>query len=178
MGKRPHSAGTCSEARRPIPPAERRQPDRASAAANASGYAGLELRSVSLKERTLLARTSVFVDGWTLEAAETVCAGDGIDQPDVLNLLGSLSTKSLLIADVRTSETRYRLLETVQQYAWDRLIESGSAADARRRHRDCYLALAERRAPEHPTKGYKWMVRPEWLDLLEREHGNLRAALQ
>jgi len=120
----------------------------------------------------------VFVDGWTLEAAETVCAGDGIDQPDVLNLLGSLSTKSLLIADVRTSETRYRLLETVQQYAWDRLIESGSAADARRRHRDCYLALAERRAPEHPTKGYKWMVRPEWLDLLEREHGNLRAALQ
>jgi predicted ATPase/class 3 adenylate cyclase len=77
-------------------------------------------------ERVMLQRSSVFVGGWTLEAAEAVCAGDGLDHDEVLDVLAQLVNKSLVVADrEQGQETRYRLLETIRQYALERLVESG-----------------------------------------------------
>jgi len=133
---------------------------------------------LSEPERILLRRLSVFAGGWTLEAAEAVCSTDLIQPADVLDLLGRLVDKSLVLADAQGGEARYRLLETVRQYARDRLVESGDAAEARRRHRDWYLALVERGVnQERADRGYLGIA-VEWLDRLEREHDNLRAALE
>ena len=128
---------------------------------------------LSDEERTLLRRLGVFVGGLTLEAAEGVCTGDGIDAAGVLDLLSRLVDKSLLVVDdASDGAVRYRLLETVRQYALDRLGESGETERIRDRHRDFFLQLAERaelelRGPEQKT----------WLDRLEIEHDNLRASL-
>jgi non-specific serine/threonine protein kinase len=86
---------------------------------------------------------AVFAGGWTLEAAEAVCAGNGIEDWEVLDLLTSLVDKSLVVADEHDGQARYRLHETMRQYAHDRLHESGDAAGARGLHRDWCLALAE-----------------------------------
>ena len=98
----------------------------------------------------LLQRLAVFAGGWTLEAAEAVCAGDGLDQYDVLDVLTQLVNKSLVVAEREQSqETRYRLLETIRQYALERLAASGEADAVRRRHATYYLALAEAAQPWH-----------------------------
>ena len=91
-------------------------------------------------ERQLLSRLSVFPSGWTLEAAENVCGGDGIDAADMLDLLSRLVSKSLvcLESDV-AGERRYRLLETVRQYAHERLIESGGVDRLRDRHLEFFF---------------------------------------
>jgi non-specific serine/threonine protein kinase len=123
-------------------------------------------------ERTLLNRLSAFAGGWTLEAAETVCAGD-TGAPAVLDALTSLVGKSLVNVEMPGSAARYRLLETIRQYARDRLHETGETEAVRRRHRDFYLALAEAAGPN--LRGPDELV---WLDRLELEHDNLRAALQ
>jgi predicted ATPase/class 3 adenylate cyclase len=127
---------------------------------------------LSEAERVLLCRLSAFAGGWTLEAAEAVCAGGGVEASDILDLLTQLVHKSLVVATTQSGEARYRLLETVRQYAQDRLLEWGEAADVRTRHRAWYLDLAERadarmRGPEETM----------WLNRLEVEHDNLRAAL-
>jgi tetratricopeptide (TPR) repeat protein len=106
-----------------------------------------------------------------LEAAEAI--GAGIEAWDVLDLLTSLVEKSLVLYEERSQEPGYRLLETVRQYAWARLEERGEAASARARHRDWFLALAERAEPE--LRRSDQLV---WLDRLEVEHDNLRAALE
>jgi non-specific serine/threonine protein kinase len=85
-------------------------------------------------ERRVLQRLSVFAGGWTAEAAEQVCAGEGIRAEDVLELLTSLIDKSLVTTGEQRSTTRYRLLETVRHYAGDRLAESGHAQATSRRH--------------------------------------------
>ncbi len=123
-------------------------------------------------ERSLLRRLSVFAGGWTLEAAEAVCMGEGVETWEVLDLLTSLVEKSLVLYEEQAGEGRYRLLETVRQYARDRLLEAGEAEVVRQRHRDWFLALAERAEPEL-SRGSQ----TEWLEWLEREHDNLRAAL-
>ena len=124
-------------------------------------------------ERTVLARLAVFAGGWRLEAAELVCSGDGVAKDDVLDLLSGLVNKSLVVAEedlvAGESQTHYRLLETVRQYAHAQL---GDDAPVRERHRDHYLALAERAAPE--LEGARQEI---WLHCLEQEHDNLRAAL-
>jgi len=125
------------------------------------------------QERTVLRRLSVFAGGWTLEAAEAVCAGGGVEASDILDLLTQLVNKSLVVADTQSGEARYRLLETVRQYGWNRLEESNETAAMRRRHRDLYLRLAESAEPK--------LLGPEqvvWLERLETEHDNLRAALE
>ncbi|HWZ71976.1 MAG TPA: winged helix-turn-helix domain-containing protein, partial [Casimicrobiaceae bacterium] len=94
-------------------------------------------------EKLFLRRLSVFAGGWTLAAAKEVCAGEGIEHRDVLDLLTSLADKSLVVPEQEDAQTRYRLLETVRQYARDRLEDSGGSAAVRLRHRDYYLALAE-----------------------------------
>jgi tetratricopeptide (TPR) repeat protein len=91
----------------------------------------------------------------------------------VLDLLTSLVDKSLVVVDESQGATRYRFLETVRQYAAERLAESGVGDTIRERHRDHFLALAEQAEPL--MKGPK---QAEWLERLETEHDNLRAALR
>lgn len=129
-------------------------------------------------ERALLRRLSVFVGGWTLEAAETVTTdhttGPGaVQADDVLELLGELVEKSLVVVDGSKHETRYRLLETVRQYAAGKLDEAGEAEATRRRHRDYYAQVAEQAGPERT--GREQNAR---LARLHTEDANLRAALE
>src|SRR5262249_31999218 len=127
---------------------------------------------LSDEERALLLRLSAFAGGWTLEAAEAVCIGKGVEEREVLDLLTRLVQKSLVIYEEREGGGRYRLLETVRQDARERLLESGEAEAVRERHRDWFLALAQRAEPE------LWRgSQTEWLERLERENDNLRAAL-
>lgn len=122
-------------------------------------------------ERELFNRLSVFVGGWTLEAAEAVGADEAVGAADVLELLSRLVDKSLLVADPEGA-TRYRMLEPVRQYARDRLEESGEAETMRRHHAAWCLALGEQAEP-----GLRGPEQVAWLERLEVEHDNLRAAL-
>jgi predicted ATPase/class 3 adenylate cyclase len=124
-------------------------------------------------EKILLQRLSVFAGGWTLEAAELVCAGDGVQDGDVLDLLTSLCDKSLVLVEQNDGNYRYRLLETVRQYARERLLESGGCDALQEQHRDYFLALAEEAEPQ--LLGAEQAV---WLGRLEEEHDNLRTALE
>ena len=127
---------------------------------------------LSEPERILLRRLSVFAGGWTLEAAEAVCSdGAEILAPDIVDVLGALIDKSLVIYDAEGD--RYRLLETVRQYARDRLFESGAADRIRTRHRDHYVLLAgaAQAAPMHAPPA-------DVIERLDREDDNLRLALE
>src|SRR5258706_8011090 len=124
-------------------------------------------------EKLFLQRLSVFAGGWTLAAAEGVCAVGGIEHGDGLDLLTSLADKSLVGPEQEDAQTRYRLLETVRQYARDRLEDTGGCAAVRGRHRDYYLALAEEAHPK-----LRGAEQPQWLRRLEEEHENLRAGLE
>ena len=128
---------------------------------------------LSEAERALLRRLSVFAGGWSLEAAEAVCGGDGIEGSEILGLLTRLIEKSLVVADTHDGAARYSLLETVRQYAQEKLVEEGAADQLRRAHRDWYLAFAEQAARE--LRGPR---EDPWLERLETEHDNLRAALE
>ncbi len=128
---------------------------------------------LSEPERMLLRRLSVFTGGWTLEAAEAVSSGNGVETDKILDLLTSLVDKSLVLAETQRGEARHRLLETVRQYGRDRLGEAHEAAIVRRRHRDWYLRLAEEAEPN--LRGPEQLA---WLERLETEHDNFRAALE
>jgi len=93
-------------------------------------------------ERTLFRRLAVFLGGFDLDAAEAVTAGGDVERYQVLDLLTLLVDKSLVVPDDSGAKTRYRLLETVRQYALEKLGESGEADAVRTRHRDHYTALA------------------------------------
>ena len=123
-------------------------------------------------ERMLLRRLSVFAGGFTLEAAEQICAGDGIDASDILDVLTRLIDKSLVVFEEREERARYSLLESVRQYGRETLLETHDDAAVRERHRDHFLRLAEDAEPHF------WGAEEgEWLDRLEGEHDNLRAAI-
>ena len=130
-------------------------------------------------EQRLFARLAVFKGGWTLEAAERICAelstgkeqNDG--QPSILDWLANLVDKSIVVVVTQqVSEARYSLPEILQQYAWERLAAHGTADAIQRQHATYYLALAAAADTELQGAG---QVR--WLDRLEAEHDNLRAAL-
>jgi len=127
---------------------------------------------LSDSERLMLMRLSVFSGGWTLEAAEAVCAGRGIDAGDVLDLLARLVDKSLVIVDdTQLRDCRYRLLETIRQYAREQLLRADEDSEIADAHLDYYLALAREAEPK--------IVQPDqvaWLNRLDREHDNVRAA--
>ena len=123
-------------------------------------------------EKSLFRRLSVFAGGWTLEIAEQVCFGDGVEDADVLDLLTSLVDKSLASAEERNAQMRYRMLETVREYARDRLRDLGEEEHWRRRHLACFLALAEDAEPRLTGPDQR-----SWFDRLEAEHDNLRSAL-
>ena len=124
-------------------------------------------------ERALLRRLSVFNAGFTLEAAEVVCADGIVDSYSVLDLLGRLVDKSLVQADDPASESRYRLLETIRHYARDRLFESAESDQVRTRHLGWFLAYAERAEPELGAADG-----PLWMGRLDAEHDNLQSALE
>jgi non-specific serine/threonine protein kinase len=124
-------------------------------------------------EQVVLRRLSIFAGGWTLEAAEAVCSGEGVGQPEVINVLGQLVDKSLVVAEEEPREGRFRLLETVRQYAWGRLREAREETDLRKRHLTWCLELAEHAEPQLEGPSQR-----EWLERLEVEHDNLRAALE
>lgn len=128
---------------------------------------------LSEAERAVLRRLSVFAGGFTLEAAEHVCDGKDVEAADLLDLVSHLVDKSLVIADTEDGPPRYRMLETVRQYGRDRLRDAGEEPAARERHCDWFLHLAERAEPE--LHGHQ---QSDWLDRLDREHDNLRAALE
>ena len=123
-------------------------------------------------EQRLLARLAVFAGGCTLDAAETVCGGDGIDPDTVFELLASLVARSLVVTEEHGPETRYRLLETIRQYGEERLTETGETDLWQARHADYYMGVLSRiREPAHdPQAGVFWAVR------LSAEQDNLLAA--
>ena len=114
----------------------------------------------------------MFAGGFTLDAAEAVAAGDAIDVFDVLDGLGQLVDKSLVVADETDDGTRYRLLETIRQYALERLEEAGETDAVRRRHAQWVVAFVERAAD-----GWRGPAEFQWVDRLNIELENLRAAL-
>jgi non-specific serine/threonine protein kinase len=131
----------------------------------------------------LLQRLSVFAGGWTLDAAEAICAGDGITPEAVLDLLAGLVAKSLVLLEEGSAGARYRMLETVRQYGQERLAAGGGAAgrgrheatgeldEVRHQHASYFLALAMEAFP-HTFRSDQVM----WLERLEDELPNLRAA--
>ena len=128
---------------------------------------------LSERERRSFRRLAVFAGGFSLEAAEAVCAGEGIEQDEVLDRLTALVDRSLLIVDKQPGRApRYRLLEPIRQYSEEKLRSSGEEAIVHKRHRDWYLALAL--AADAKLRGPEQVV---WVDRLETEHDNLRAAL-
>jgi predicted ATPase len=111
-------------------------------------------------EQDVFAQLSVFAGDFGLVQAAQVCCGG--DEATAFDLVDRLASKSLAVADTAGSQTRYRMLETIRQYAAGRLAETGNAGPARRRHAEAFLALAERERD---------------LAVLAREHDNFRAAL-
>ena len=123
-------------------------------------------------ERRVLQRLSVFAGGCTLDAAEAVAADDDIDALDVLEHLATLVRRSLVVADQLGEQTRYRLLETIRQYAQDRLEESGETDAVGRRHATHYSSLAEEAGPH-----LRAADQLAWIARLAPEIDNLRVAL-
>jgi predicted ATPase/class 3 adenylate cyclase/DNA-binding CsgD family transcriptional regulator len=127
---------------------------------------------LSDEERVLLRRLAVFVGGWSLDAVEDVCTGDGMERRAVLDLLTALVDKSLVQVEQHERAARYRMLETVRQYAAGRLWESGEMPFLRDRHLGFFLAVAERAASELDVPRNL-----EWLDFLEPDAANFDAAI-
>lgn len=122
-------------------------------------------------ERSLFRRLAVFSGGFDLEAAENVCS-DSDTGETIVDALGSLVDKSLMVVDYSDGKPRYRLLETVWVYAEEKLVTSGEAAETRTRHRDWYLQWLDR----HPV--YDAMGDLQIVEDLEVEYGNLRRAIE
>ena len=123
-------------------------------------------------EKLLLQRLSVFAGGWTLAAAETVCAGEGLPDWEVFDVLTLLCDKSLVVVEQMEQSSRFRLLETVRQYAREKREQSADDASIRTRHSRYFLALAERAESKLNAAEQN-----ESLLRLEAEHENLLASL-
>jgi len=123
-------------------------------------------------ERILWARASVFAGGFDLDAAERVCAGEGLPTDAVLGAISGLIDKSVLERHEGSSSARYRMLETLREYGLDRLADSAELTETRRRHRDYYLRLAEQAdADSFGPRQVHWFAR------LEEDRANLWVAL-
>jgi len=129
-------------------------------------------RLLSEQERVLLRRLSVFAGGWTLEAAEQVCASDKLASDQILDLLLHLIDKSLVVAKTQEINPRYYMLETIRQYAQEKLAASGESSLARDRHLEYFCSLAEQARPH-----FRDAEQFTWLDRFETELDNVRDAL-
>jgi predicted ATPase/transcriptional regulator with XRE-family HTH domain len=127
---------------------------------------------LSESERLLFQRLSVFVGGWSLEAAETVCAAQNLSRSSIFDLLAQLTDKSLILAEPGESETRYRFLETVREFARERLAESGEMTAIQNQHLAYFAKWAEHAEAE--LRGSDQIL---WVNHCEAEHNNIRAAL-
>jgi predicted ATPase len=128
---------------------------------------------LSAQEQQLFCRLSVFAGGFTIEAAEAICWDEELAQRQVLDRLTGLVDKSMLVADTAGRvETRYRLLETMREYGREKLMASAEIDQARQRHLDYVVQFAE--AAEPMLRGAEQVA---WLNRVETEHDNLRAAL-
>lgn len=122
--------------------------------------------------RSALRRLSVFAGGWDLDAAEAVLADRSISKAQVAGLIADLVDRNLVERDVARERSRYRLLETIRQFAFDALVVSGEASSVTDRHRDWFVELAEKAEPF--LKGPRQL---EWLERLDSDHDNMRAAI-
>jgi predicted ATPase/transcriptional regulator with XRE-family HTH domain len=118
-------------------------------------------------EQRVLDSVSVFAGGWTLEAAQAVCAGE---KAELLLSFQQLVAKSLVVAENIGEQMRYRLLEPVRQFAREHLVASGAQETVCRRHADYFLSMAEKLAQVHNTRQER-----EWLDIMWPERANLHA---
>jgi predicted ATPase/transcriptional regulator with XRE-family HTH domain len=127
---------------------------------------------LSEPEHVLFHRLSVFVGGWSLEAAETICSSVDLPLSIIFDLLDQLSDKSLIIAEPGESETRYRFLETIREFAREKLVESGESQAIHNRHLAYFAQWAEK--AEAGMRGSDQIL---WANRCETEHNNVRAAL-
>jgi predicted ATPase/DNA-binding CsgD family transcriptional regulator len=128
---------------------------------------------LSPSERVFFNRLSVFAGGWTMEAAEAVCSGGGIATDDILDLVARLVEQSLVLADEEAGgERRYGLLETLRQYAREKLEASGEADSLAKRHRNWYVSFGQQ-----AEKNLSGPRQGDYFERLAREHDNLRVAL-
>jgi predicted ATPase/class 3 adenylate cyclase len=123
-------------------------------------------------EQLVFSRLAVFAGGFTLDAAEAVTAGDGVEANDVLTNLASLVAKSMVVTDDTAAGTRYRLLDTLREYAWERLAELDDLSRVHARHAEHYLVLVETAAAQ-----LRGPDDEEWCFRLDAEQDNLRVAL-
>ncbi|HSA99346.1 MAG TPA: hypothetical protein VLE49_01765, partial [Anaerolineales bacterium] len=131
---------------------------------------------LSEQEKTLFRRLAVFVGGWTLEAAEAVCASvewDGIPPHNVLDLLTRLVDKSLILTEESAGEIRYHRLETIRQYAREKFFEAGEVEAVRDRHLGFFVQFAE-----WVDEKLKSADQVPWQSRMSAEQDNLRAALE
>lgn len=128
---------------------------------------------LSDRERILFRRLSVFAGGWTLEAAEDICGGPGIEASDVLDLLTNLVDKSLVVPDEKADEPRYRMLETIRQYSRERLVDAKEVEQIADRHLAFFTRQAEWSEPR-----FLGPDQVRWYAKAEVELDNLRAALE
>jgi predicted ATPase/DNA-binding SARP family transcriptional activator len=124
------------------------------------------------ERRILMRRLSVFGGGFTLEAAESVCAGGDLETGDVLDLLAGLVDQSIVTMHEVEGTARYSLLETVRQYAWERQRETGETDAIQARHAAYFAALLAGAEPHFTTP-----ARRRWVELVYRELDNVRRAL-
>lgn len=124
-------------------------------------------------ERILFQCLGVFVGGWTLEAATAVYGERDIQDWDALDSLQSLVEKSLVLRDEHLGEVRFRFLETIREYAFERYMTNEEREEIKNRHLEYYLVIAEEAEPHLHAVG-----QAIWLDRLDREHENLKAALE
>jgi non-specific serine/threonine protein kinase len=128
---------------------------------------------LSETERTIFRRCGVFAGGWTLEAAEEVCAGGPIGSASVLDLLGQLVSKSLVQREEQGIAVRYRMLEPIRQFSAEQLAADVEADSVHERHLLWLVGMSERAETE------LWgPAQFEWLEQLELEHDNIRGALE
>jgi len=132
---------------------------------------GWSYELLSEDERQLFCRLSIFSGGWTLDAAEAVCSGEGIEQKEIFELLAHLVDKSLVI--VMAEGQRYGMLETIRQYAKDELKNAELEDWITQQHLKYFLNLAEN--ADEKIRGPEQLV---WLQLLENEHDNLTTAIE
>ena len=122
------------------------------------------------EEKAVFRRLAVFRGSFALEAAEAVCSGGDLSEWEIIELLTSLVEKSLVV--YQPEEDRYRLLETIRQYLLDRVEREGGEAALRGAHLDYFVLLAETAEPQ-----FTGPKQAGWMDRLESDQDNLRAAL-
>lgn len=125
-------------------------------------------------EQVLLPRLSAFAGSFSLDAAEAVASGGPVERDEMIDLLERLIDKSLLMADEGSTEARYRMLETIRDYAQERLAEAGDASDTYARHRDWFVDLVAKARAGF----FSGAEQAAWLARLSDDHDNLRAALR